>query len=314
MELSVVICAHNPRPSYFSRVLEALRLQTLAKDEWELLVVDNASAEPLERAWDLSWHPHARHIREDRLGLDVARQRGIQESATDLIVFVDDDNVLATDYLSHAVRIKREWPFLGVWGSGRIVPEFESEPQRHHTEFLPFLIIRDIQAPRWTNTFPPGSLFWEVTPVGAGQCIRADVAKTYCRVAEQSKIRITGRRGKVAAGGEDAEICFIACQLGLGMGIFPELRITHLISKERTSDEYLLKVGEFGIASEFLVKYKYQGVVPHSLFSLRGVLSAIRHATMKRGFSRRMHFAGVRGAMRARSIIKASQKQDRIHS
>jgi glycosyltransferase involved in cell wall biosynthesis len=42
-KVSVIICTHNPRRDYLQRTLEALRRQTLSKDLWELLVVDNNS-------------------------------------------------------------------------------------------------------------------------------------------------------------------------------------------------------------------------------------------------------------------------------
>ena len=47
MKISAIICTHNPRPHYLRRVLEALERQTLAKAEWELLLIDNASTKPL---------------------------------------------------------------------------------------------------------------------------------------------------------------------------------------------------------------------------------------------------------------------------
>ena len=47
MELSVIICTHNPRLDYLGRVLDALREQTLGKEQWELVVVDNASTSSL---------------------------------------------------------------------------------------------------------------------------------------------------------------------------------------------------------------------------------------------------------------------------
>ena len=68
--------------------------QTLPKDHWELLVIDNAFDRVLASEWDLSWHPQARHIREDELGLTPARLRGIAEARGDVFVFVDDDNLL----------------------------------------------------------------------------------------------------------------------------------------------------------------------------------------------------------------------------
>src|SRR5262245_61510732 len=117
-ELSVIICSHNPRRDYLRRVIDALRNQNLSKDRWELLLVDNASDASLARAWDLSWHANARHAVETEIGLASARMRGIREASSDLLVFVDDDNVLNPDYLSEALRIKSEWPMLGVWGSG----------------------------------------------------------------------------------------------------------------------------------------------------------------------------------------------------
>ena len=116
-EASVIICAHNPRKDYFRRAVEGLHQQSLSAEKWEFLLIDNASDVPLASLWDISWHPNARHIREEQLGLAVARRRGMREAVADLLIFVDDDNVLASDYLYKAVTIKDEWPFLGVWAA-----------------------------------------------------------------------------------------------------------------------------------------------------------------------------------------------------
>ena len=108
-------------------------------NQWELLLVDNASREPLTTAnCDLSWHPRARHVREDELGLGPARLRGMHEAAADMLVFVDDDNLLAPNYLEQAFRIKREWPMLGVWGSGVTIPEFEAQPADEWRDYHSF--------------------------------------------------------------------------------------------------------------------------------------------------------------------------------
>jgi hypothetical protein len=56
------------------------------------------SRHTLPSAWDLSWHPNARHIVEHKLGISVAR-RGMREASTDLLIFVDDDNLLDRNYL-----------------------------------------------------------------------------------------------------------------------------------------------------------------------------------------------------------------------
>ena len=66
-------------------------------------------------------------VREEKLGLTFARLRGFAEAKGELIVMVDDDNVLAPDYLETAVRIAHEHPTLGAFG-GKCLPEFEVKP------------------------------------------------------------------------------------------------------------------------------------------------------------------------------------------
>jgi glycosyltransferase involved in cell wall biosynthesis len=311
VDVSVIICSHNPRPHYLARVLEALRHQSLPPERWELLVIDNASQPPLTpETWDLSWHPRARLVREDELGLSAARTRGMCEAAAELLVFVDDDNVLQPDYLSQAVRIGREWPQLGVWG-GSIVPEFEVEPPDHLREFQGFLALREIKTPRWSNIMTSNvtTCIVEATPLGAGLCVRANVATAYRRRCEQSAIQITDRQGKTLLSGGDVEICYVACSLGFGMGIFPELKLTHLIPKERISEDYFVTIREATGISNLLLAYKWRGVFPRSPFSVEGLLSVLKNILMNRGIDRRMYLADLRATIKATGIINASQCQ-----
>src|SRR5262249_43315055 len=125
---SVIICAHNPKEGYLRKVLRALEAQTLDRSRWELLLVDNASKEALKAKWDLSWPPHGYHLREEKLGVSWARHCGIRGSHGEILVFVDDDNVVPSDYLEVAVSLGKEWHVLGTWGPGVISPEFEVEP------------------------------------------------------------------------------------------------------------------------------------------------------------------------------------------
>src|SRR5262249_14092338 len=111
--VSVIICTHNPRVDYLKRTFSALEDQTLPTDRWELIIVDNASAPEKAPRPNLSWHSRARLLHEAKLGLTHARLRGIQEASGDLLVFVDDDNVLDSDYLETAQRVAAKKPFLG---------------------------------------------------------------------------------------------------------------------------------------------------------------------------------------------------------
>jgi glycosyltransferase involved in cell wall biosynthesis len=297
VDASIIICAHNPRPNYFDRVLQALRDQTLTPEKWELLIVDNASKAALAPRWDISWHPHGRHIREEELGLAAARRRGMAEAAADILVFVDDDNVLAPDYLSEALSIGQEWPELGTWGAGVISPEFEREPADYLKPYLVCLAIRDYKRASWSNV-PHCQVS---IPNGAGMCVRACVAREYCLRHDDEKIQISGRKGTSLVSHEDYEVSYLGCSLGFGMGVFPELRMTHLIPKERVSDGYLLRLVAANAISGGLLEYKWLGKPLPNPFSARGLLSMVKNVVLAGNlFQRREHLAQVRGRIRAR--------------
>jgi len=306
---SVIICTHNPRPHYLRRVLEALRAQTLPLDQWELLLIDNASEEPLTAVnWDLSWHARARHVREEELGLAPARLRGIREAAADMLVFVDDDNLLAPDYLEEALRIMREWPMLGAWGSGVTTPEFEAQPAPELLGYVGMLALRNVKAAQWSNTMP----CLRAMPYGAGQCLRAQVAAAYRQHFERSPIKIKDRTGDSFDSSGDLEIGYVACVLEMGVGIFPQLKLTHLIPKDRLTEDYLVKLAGGILASNVLLEYKQLSVVPVSPFAgLLGIPRVIREIFGRKGIERRMYLAEIRSRIRTRAIILEHERQKR---
>jgi hypothetical protein len=294
---SVIICTHNPRPHYLDRVLTGLRNQDVSHEQWELLVVDNASEPSVQSRWDISWHPNSRHVREDELGLAAARRRGIGEAISDLFVFVDDDNVLANDYLSQVLRISQEWSVLGTWGSGTIVPEFEEEPADYLRPYLDgCLALRTVRQASWSNVMSCIA----ATPAGAGMCVRARVAKEYRNLVEKDTINLSGRKGTSLLGHEDYEIAYTGCFLGFGMGVFPDLKITHLIPKERISEEYLLRLAEANKISGGILDYKWLGESPPDPLSVRGILGMIKNVVLTGGFHRKHHLALMRGRIKAK--------------
>src|SRR5262249_27477120 len=124
---SVLLCTPEPRPRHIPRNPDSLRAQTLPADQWRLILVDNGSNSPLRGQLDVAWHPWAKIEEEPMAGLTPARVRAIRLSEGPLVVFVDDDNVLRSDYLEKAVAIASQWPRLGAWG-GSLEAEFEEPP------------------------------------------------------------------------------------------------------------------------------------------------------------------------------------------
>ena len=221
----------------------------------------------------------------------------MQVAASDLIIFVDDDNVLDRDYVSLAVEIAAGWPKLGTFGSARITPEFECEPAPYVAKILPCLALRNSDETRWAS-HPD----WHAMPWGAGLCVRRSVANAYREL--DTTVAISDRKGSVLLSGGDVELSYVASSIGLGMGVFPELGIVHLIPKERVAKSYLLQIVTGTAISNALIAYKWHGIPPSSPLTPRGALSVLKHMAFLSGIEREEYLAKLRGAIKAGAMIR----------
>lgn len=241
MNIEVVICTYNPRRDYLQRTFDGLRGQRLPASQWSLLVVDNASSEPLQHSVDLSWHPDARLIREERLGLTHARLRALREARGELLVFSDDDTVFAPDYLAIAADKFQSRAELGVAG-GRSLPEFETSPAAWFRSDLAPLGCRDLgpteQIVRWNGDGEKA--YPACAPIGAGMIIRREILELWADLAASDPQRqALGRKGAALSSGEDNDINLVALASGWSVGYLPQLRLTHLIPARRLDASYL---------------------------------------------------------------------------
>lgn len=251
MKISVVICTHNPRKEFLTRVLEALKAQTLGIEYWELLIIDNRSTTPVSELLDISWHPNVRCIREETLGSSHARIRGINESKAEYILFVDDDNCLNQDYLEIAKQTLDNNPMLGALGSGKILPEYEEEPTPEALDYMAMLAFRDEIRSHYSNEIG----FNRAIPYTAGGIIRKHIALDYVRsFKEREFASILGRTGNsMLLSGEDVDMALHACNKEYLVGVTPELKITHLIPKSRLTSEYLVRIAAGHAYSHYIL-------------------------------------------------------------
>ena len=128
MKLSIIVPVHNVE-KYLSEALDSVIRQTYK--DWELILVENQSC---DRSYEicLSYAEQYSNIRvctEERADLSNARNRGIQESRGEYLMFLDSDDYLASDTIVEKLirKIEKEHTdivvcnYYRLW-NGKLLP------------------------------------------------------------------------------------------------------------------------------------------------------------------------------------------------
>jgi len=126
-KISLVICTYN-RDKYLPKALQSIKQQTIDKDLYELIVVDNNSTDNTAAIVNEFTAENAeincRYCFEGQKGLSFARNRGIKEAAFDIITYTDDDALLQPEYLQHMSDFFTAHPEAAGVG-GKVIPQYE---------------------------------------------------------------------------------------------------------------------------------------------------------------------------------------------
>jgi glycosyltransferase involved in cell wall biosynthesis len=273
MSLTVVVCTHNPDREVLREALDAVHAQLGEVGDGELVVVDNASVPALAQD---ELPPSATLIAEPTPGLTAAREAGIGRAHGELLVFVDDDNILAPGFLRGVEEAFDANPELGMLGAA-VEPRYEVPPPAWLSPFEEMLAVRRYPADTWIETREPR--FTSAFPIGAGMAVRRDVAEAY---AEDLRFgdRIEGRRGNVLSSGEDLDMAFFALSRGHVIAVSGALRLTHVIGRGRLTVEYLQRLAVSNVASSQQLERKWSArfgrpVVP--MFELGLLATGVRY-------------------------------------
>jgi glycosyltransferase involved in cell wall biosynthesis len=235
----------------------ALCNQTLPSDAFEILLVDNASDPPVQISSSAS---NLRMVREPKQGLTHARLRGVSDSVSPVIVFVDDDNVLAPSYLQTALESFEQDSELGAIG-GRIAPLWESEPPPVWMgEFMDLLALRDFgELPQRAKATEPLS-YPAFAPVGAGMALRRTAINAWISSATLGDGPLDRTAGSLTSGG-DNDIILHVLKSGWAIAYSPRLELSHIIPSSRLSSEYLGRLAE-SIMISWVATLERHGIRP----------------------------------------------------
>jgi len=222
--IDVVVCTYDNARS-LDRTLAALGSQRDAGEvDWSVTVVDNNST-------DATRAVVARHgvrvVREPIQGLTPARARGVRATQRSWIAFVDDDCVVAEDWIAQAAAVAKDHPAAGAFGgvveiqwqgdaprvAGRYGWAYAQQDHGAHAVAVPFL-------------------------VGAGLVMRRAAIAGTGWIEHQL---LADRIGRRLVSGGDVEIALrLAARHELWFD--PRLRLRHMIDARRGAPRHLARL------------------------------------------------------------------------
>jgi glycosyltransferase involved in cell wall biosynthesis len=231
--ISVIVCCYNSE----KRIAETLRFlaeqKVSASLSWEVIVVNNASTDHTREVALKSWNSNASAISFQVIdqplpGLARSRQKGIEVSQYDSVIFCDDDNHFDTNYVSRAFSLLKAHDDAGIIG-GWVRPKLPLHPRSWIEDFYPALAIgKQAEQDSYVE--------WVF---GAGMVIRKKVFS----ILEERNIRLllSDRVGTKQTSGGDAEMCMATCFVGLKIFYSNSLILDHNISANRLTKKSFIK-------------------------------------------------------------------------
>jgi len=238
VDFSIILCFYNAK-NRLENTLGYLSRLDIKSFNCELILVDNNSddfgGEFALNVWKNLNQPYPIIlISEEKSGVGFARKKGCSVATGTYILFCDDDNWLAQNYLQILQRIFKEQPDIGIIGGKGIAVadcEFPSF----------FSLFPELYAVGARNSFTG---YVEALPA-AGMGIRKKLLVDYYTLFYS---RFESRNKGKYTGGEDTAICLGVAWMGYRSFLTEELEFYHYIPSKRLERKHLFALVE-GIAN-----------------------------------------------------------------
>lgn len=230
IEISLIIPTYN-RSSELIRALESVAGQTLAHDRWECVVVDNRSTDDTAARFEQFRREHPsmnlRRVVETEAGVSYARNRGIRETLTPFVAFIDDDEHISEDFLEAYLDFFKTHPGAVVAG-GRIIAEYPEGRPQWMSKYVEMPIANPMDFGREVVPFPRGRV-----PGGGNMAFRREAF----RVVEGFDASL-GRVGRELIGGEENDLFERLLLAGETIWYVPRAVMWHVIPPRKLTREY----------------------------------------------------------------------------
>lgn len=227
--IDIVVCTRN-HAALLEKTLTSFCGLAPASIPHRILVIDNGSTDDTSAVIGRFTNrlPLSSNV-EERPGLSVARNRALDISSADYILWTDDDVTVPQDWLVQFVRAIQQFPSAAVIG-GRIIPDFEETPDPDLVTAFPVLGIGycglDYQRP--AGILPPGGAAWGANIGMKRQALRD------LRFSEHLGPTATG-----GMGGDETELQARVERAGGTICWWPDMFVRHWVPRSRMTLEYL---------------------------------------------------------------------------
>jgi glycosyltransferase involved in cell wall biosynthesis len=228
-DLSIVICTHN-RADDVGDCLAALVPQ-LDKPSTEVRVIDSGSRDDQRRTLErlVASVPHVELLRIDEPGVSLARNKGIGETKSEWVAFLDDDAIPSADWLENAHRLMSHVPEKCAIIAGAVLPQFPKGASRPLGK-------------RWSQML---SL---IQRSGEGDCtvscsmVAANVLFRRSALVEGGGFSTAlGRHGTTLLSGGEKLLQEQLIERGWSAWYSDRLKVRHKISAERLTQKWILR-------------------------------------------------------------------------
>jgi glycosyltransferase involved in cell wall biosynthesis len=216
-------------------VLDSLLKQNLTISSFEVLLVDNNSTDETGNIVNSYQKENLnfplKYILETNQGISYARNRGVKEAKGEIIVFIDDDETVDEDYLSHLKCFFENNPKARIC-TGPVIPVYEQESPKWLSKYT----LRAV-----TGAYDKGrnqKRIYEKDCPGTGH---ASFRKGTDGSGEEFNPDL-GRKGTSLLGAEDKDFFLRILEAGGEMYYLPEAKIYHHIPASKLTDDYFKRV------------------------------------------------------------------------
>ena len=300
--ISVVVCTRD-RTDQLEHCLKTL----LAIDypNYEIIVVDNAPSN--DSTAKLVAHLRVRYIREDRPGLDWARNRGLNEAKSDIIAFTDDDVRPDNLWLRSINTAFNEPEVMAV--TGLVAPAELETPAQIFYEFGYGGMMQGLQQKYFQrDMLSTRELLWASNfGAGANMAFRREIFEVI------GPFDVALDVGTPSGSGGDLELLHRLVAQGYKVAYDPRVIVWHVHRRDLASLHRQLRNNGIGFGSYLLTcaRNRTTGLFSILHFALRDWFYSwiLRRLIKPKYFTRRLVYSELLGAIQSPMAYRKAQVQ-----